>query len=181
MVVGFTSFMARGTRYNIMWYNVCQWLATDRWFSPATLVSSTNKTDRHDIAEILLKVVLNTITLTHLTFNIQNWQNTYAWILYSYKNGPLGYKCLHLAIDKHNTPIMLLLKMLDNLIDNIFSQHYILWVRFPHVVRRCTWYNFTLNYVFQSPVAGCNCGVLNTKTAIILTVTFSTNNPGIQH
>jgi hypothetical protein len=29
-------------------------------------VSSTNKTDRHDIAEILLKVVLNTITITHL-------------------------------------------------------------------------------------------------------------------
>jgi len=32
-----------------------------QWFSPGTLVSSTNKTDRHDIAEILLKVMLNTI------------------------------------------------------------------------------------------------------------------------
>jgi len=39
---------------------VCQWLATDRWFSPCTPVSSTNKTDRHDIAEILLKVALST-------------------------------------------------------------------------------------------------------------------------
>jgi pilus assembly protein TadC len=29
--------------------------------SPGTAVSSTNKTDRHDIAEILLKVALNTI------------------------------------------------------------------------------------------------------------------------
>jgi hypothetical protein len=28
------------------------------------LVSSTNKTDRHDIAEILLKVALNTINQT---------------------------------------------------------------------------------------------------------------------
>ena len=28
--------------------------------SPGTPVSSTNKTDRHDIAEIVLKVVLNT-------------------------------------------------------------------------------------------------------------------------
>jgi hypothetical protein len=35
-----------------------------RWFSPGTPVSSTNKTDRHDITEILLKVALNTITLT---------------------------------------------------------------------------------------------------------------------
>jgi hypothetical protein len=33
-------------------------------FSPGTPVSSTNKTDRHDIYEILSKVVLNTITLT---------------------------------------------------------------------------------------------------------------------
>jgi hypothetical protein len=39
---------------------VCLWLATGRWFSPGTLVSSTNKTDWHDITEILLKVVLNT-------------------------------------------------------------------------------------------------------------------------
>ena len=43
---------------------VCQWLATGRWFSPGTLVSSTNKTDPHDITEILLKVALKTITLT---------------------------------------------------------------------------------------------------------------------
>jgi len=32
-------------------------------FSLGTLVSSTNKTDRHKITEILLKVALNIITL----------------------------------------------------------------------------------------------------------------------
>ena len=32
--------------------------------SPGTPVTSTNKTNRHDIAEILLKVALNTITIT---------------------------------------------------------------------------------------------------------------------
>jgi hypothetical protein len=37
---------------------VCQWLATGQWFSP---VSSTNKTDCHDITEILLKVALSII------------------------------------------------------------------------------------------------------------------------
>ena len=31
-----------------------------------SVVSSTNKTDHHDITEILLKMVLNTITLTNL-------------------------------------------------------------------------------------------------------------------
>jgi len=36
----------------------------DLWFSPGKPVSPTNKTDHHYIIEILLKVVLNTITLT---------------------------------------------------------------------------------------------------------------------
>ena len=36
-------------------------LATGRWFSPRPPVSSANKTDRHNITEILLKVALNTI------------------------------------------------------------------------------------------------------------------------
>jgi hypothetical protein len=43
---------------------VCQRLAAGLWFSPGTEVSSTNKTDRHDINEIFLKVALNTIILT---------------------------------------------------------------------------------------------------------------------
>jgi len=33
-----------------------------QWFSPGTPVSSTNKTDHHDITEIQLNVALNTIT-----------------------------------------------------------------------------------------------------------------------
>jgi hypothetical protein len=38
-----------------------QLLARGRWFSLGTSASSTTKTGRHDIAEILLKVALNTI------------------------------------------------------------------------------------------------------------------------
>jgi hypothetical protein len=41
-------------------------IAVSRWFSPGILVSSTYKTDRHNITEVLLKVVLNTIILTLL-------------------------------------------------------------------------------------------------------------------
>ena len=40
---------------------VYQWLATGWWFYRGTLLSSTNKTDRHDITEIWLTVALNTI------------------------------------------------------------------------------------------------------------------------
>jgi hypothetical protein len=42
---------------------VYQLLAHGRWFSPA---SSTTKTGRHDIAEILLKVALNTKILIQI-------------------------------------------------------------------------------------------------------------------
>jgi hypothetical protein len=42
---------------------VYQWLAIGQWFSPCSPVSSTNKTNRHDISEILLKVALNTINI----------------------------------------------------------------------------------------------------------------------
>ena len=43
-----------GEVYSIQHYVIkCQWLATGQWFSPGTPVSSTNKTDCHDITEIL--------------------------------------------------------------------------------------------------------------------------------
>jgi hypothetical protein len=37
---------------------------TGRWFSPVALVSSTTTTESHDVAELLLKVTLNTINQT---------------------------------------------------------------------------------------------------------------------
>jgi hypothetical protein len=43
---------------------VYQLLSHGRWFSPGTLTSSSTKTGRHDITEILLKVALNTIKQT---------------------------------------------------------------------------------------------------------------------
>ena len=51
-----TSFMAR-----------CTWR-----FSPGTLVSSTNKPDRHDITDILLKVALSTIN-QNIHYNSQSY------------------------------------------------------------------------------------------------------------
>jgi hypothetical protein len=39
---------------------VYQLLAHGRWFCPGTPASSTTKTGRHDIAEMLLKVALST-------------------------------------------------------------------------------------------------------------------------
>ena len=78
MVVGFTTTCAVSAyhhwycefrisirvRCTALWDEVCQWLVTGCWLSPGPPVSSTNKIDRHDIAEILLKVALNTINQT---------------------------------------------------------------------------------------------------------------------
>jgi hypothetical protein len=50
-----------------LWNKVCQWLAVGRWFPPGTPVSSTNKTDGHDIIETLLKVALSTINQRNKT------------------------------------------------------------------------------------------------------------------
>ena len=61
----FKPLSQRGVLDTTLCDKVCQWLATGRWFSP---VSSTNKTDRHDITEILLKLALNTINQTKLVW-----------------------------------------------------------------------------------------------------------------
>ena len=53
-----------GVLDKILCDQICQLLVTGRWFSQGTPVSSTNKTDGHNITEILLKVMLTTINQT---------------------------------------------------------------------------------------------------------------------
>ena len=57
----FVNYKKGCTRLAIASDKVYQLLVHSRWFSPGTGASSTTKTGRHDIAEILLKVALNTI------------------------------------------------------------------------------------------------------------------------
>jgi len=47
-------------------------------FSPGTPVSSTNKTDRHNITEILLKVALSSIKQTYITHKLK-WTYFYLY------------------------------------------------------------------------------------------------------
>ena len=58
---GFVNYKKGNTRFTATSDKVYQLLAHGRWFSPGTTASSTTKTGRPDIAEILLKVALNTI------------------------------------------------------------------------------------------------------------------------
>ena len=89
---------------------VCQWLSTGRWFSLGHPVSSTNKTDCHNITEILLKVVLNTIKQTKQTINKQ------------YCSGNYGY----IFIYKSTIPMQILL--------NAFRKKMIVSCEFPEVI-----------------------------------------------
>jgi len=57
---GFVNYKKGCTRLAATSDKGYQFLAHGRWFSPGTPASSTTKTGRNDIAEILLKVALNT-------------------------------------------------------------------------------------------------------------------------
>jgi hypothetical protein len=95
--------LKRGVSDATLCDKVCQWLEAGRWFSLGTLVSSNHKIARHDITEILLKVALNTIALTHnceasLPINTYWSWNSIEWFS-SYKatptNGELMSNCCY--------------------------------------------------------------------------------------
>jgi hypothetical protein len=61
---------------------VCQWQVGG--FLQGTPVSSTNKTDCHDVTEILLKVALNTINSFWLSSKGVDWPTKYKVSGYTY-------------------------------------------------------------------------------------------------
>ena len=90
MVVGFTSIYAtsayhqrcmfqscswRGILDTTLCNTVCQWFAAGQLFSLITPICPTNKTHRHDIIGLVLKVALNTIYPSPLfyDFSIGFW------------------------------------------------------------------------------------------------------------
>ena len=64
-VPGFVNYKKGCTQLAAASDKVYQLLAHGRWFSQGTPASSTTKTGRHDITEILLKVALSTIKQTN--------------------------------------------------------------------------------------------------------------------
>jgi hypothetical protein len=74
---GFVAYKKGRTRLAAASDKVYQLLAHVRWFSPVpgTPVSSTTKTGRYDIAEVLLKVALNTKNQNQIIFYV--WRMKY--------------------------------------------------------------------------------------------------------
>jgi hypothetical protein len=82
------------TWYNIMWSSLSVTWYNIMWSSLSVncgrlVVFSTNKTDHHDINEILLKVVLNTITLTLTPSLAPLYWYVMVWAVW--RNPAIGY------------------------------------------------------------------------------------------
>jgi hypothetical protein len=69
-VPGFVNYKNGCTRLADASYKVYQLLGHGWWFSLCIPASSTTKTGRHDIAEILLKVALNKINQIKSRYNL---------------------------------------------------------------------------------------------------------------
>jgi hypothetical protein len=89
MVVEFTTTCAISAYYHKScefeprsWQGVLDTTLCDKvcqWFSPGTSVSSTNKTDCHQITEILLKVALNIINYLQIKYSNERIVLTYGY------------------------------------------------------------------------------------------------------
>jgi hypothetical protein len=81
---------------------VSQGLAAGLWFSRGTLDSPTNKTDSPNITKLLLKVVLNPITMTlapyiigsRITIIYSSKKETHSEILGRYRNKQISSKAM---------------------------------------------------------------------------------------
>ena len=94
---GFGNYKKGCTRLAAASDKVYQLLTHRRWFSPGTPASSTTKTTRHDIVEILLKVELNTINqsnriLDHVRFSFFRMATTNTKYLFFY-----FFSCIHIC------------------------------------------------------------------------------------
>ena len=72
MINTYCEFEPRSWR-GVLDATLCDLRQIGSWFPPVTPVSSTNKTDLHDITEILLKVALSIITLTLSQITDTRW------------------------------------------------------------------------------------------------------------
>jgi hypothetical protein len=69
-----------GVLYTTVCDKVCNWLVAGQWISPGTTASSTNKTDGHDITEILLKFALKHHNTNPLTGDVPQLLRQYTFI-----------------------------------------------------------------------------------------------------
>ena len=118
-----TSTSTQGVLDITLW--LCQWLVAVRWFSPGTPVSSTNKSDRHDIAKILLIVALNTIILTPIRNVEFLWRTSQIiWYCIFRRERCLGFSQLELRITRGGHCLCRIKKKWEKFVENFIHPHF---------------------------------------------------------
>ena len=130
----------RGVLDSTLCDKVCQWLGKGRGFSPGPPVSSTNKTDRHDITELLLKVASNINIDIH-------------WLI-SYPQTCISVLSSHVTLTLHKTSTSWILYSFPRSIGNHGRNLCILLTPFglyaPKDFRfECTWWRLFLKHVYD--------------------------------
>jgi hypothetical protein len=86
-----------GVRCTRLCDTVCQWLLV-RWFSPGPLVSFTNKTDRHDVTEMLLRVALNTIKQTNKSISYNIFEDLFLFFSCMFQFLTINNICINIIL-----------------------------------------------------------------------------------
>ena len=129
----------RGVLITTLCDQVCKWTMAGQWSFPGTPVFSTNKTDRHNMTEILLKVASNTITS----------------IIYFMNLKITGFFSLIVHVYRYLTPVTAI-KLKFNLSDNEFKycfntlyndwKHLIMWVfQLLLIIVSSAWYSLVFD------------------------------------
>ena len=97
---GFINYKKGCTRLAAASDKVYQLLAHGRWFSPGTPASSTTKTGRHDIADILLKVALkHQKSLNQCQWEVDFYMSCYNLLVFNCTVSPLRkHGCFKLSV-----------------------------------------------------------------------------------
>jgi hypothetical protein len=98
-----------------VYWRSCTRFGLGLWFSRGTPVSSTNKTDRHDITEILLKVALSTIKPFKPTYFLFQHNKTY----YSLRNMNFAFEFLSFHIHFQLDPRIIVLLLSSSVVNYI--------------------------------------------------------------
>jgi hypothetical protein len=88
-----------------LWYKFCQWLVAGRWFSLGTPLSSTNKSDSHDVDRYEITISQMTIYMllfTEMFSYLYHCLDFYRIWLYKWKHSTICVGHNHTQTNTHN-------------------------------------------------------------------------------
>ena len=129
--------------------------------SPGTLVSFTNKTDSHDIADILLKVALNTMTLVlkHHSTNVG------FLITVTMLEGILRKR--KIIMEKKNNKVQILIRKIINANNmNSYKKLYIILMNISTMLKDV--FRFFKGYSINNSITNCCSSMVKSSHCLIV-------------